>query len=136
MESIKNIELGDWPKLMMRPNIENEKLTDLVSSILKTVKSDKDKALKKYTQQFDKVNLDSLVVSSCEIKNAISLVSEELKQAIHVAKENIEKFHLSQKIVEEIVETSSGVICWRKSVAIEKVGLYIPGGLPHYFLPF
>ena len=128
MEIIKNIQLEDWPKLMRRPSIENEKLTDLVSSILKTVKSDKDKALKKYAQQFDKVNLDSLAVSSSEIKNAISLVSEELKQAIHVAKENIEKFHLSQKIVEEIVETSSGVICWRKSVAIEKVGLYIPGG--------
>ncbi|MFT4663350.1 MAG: histidinol dehydrogenase [Polaribacter sp.] len=128
MEIIKSIERKYWPKFMERPSIENEKLTDIVRSILETVKSKKDKALKKYALQFDKVNLDRLEVSAAEIENAITLVSPELKAAINIAKENIEKFHSAQQSNEKIVETSPGVKCWRKNVAIEKVGLYIPGG--------
>jgi len=119
---------NSWPSLMIRPVIESEKLTSLVSSILDNVKSEKDAALKIYASQFDRVSLDTLEVSYDEIEKAISIVSKELKTAINVAKGNIEKFHRSQQIIEEKIETSPGVICWRKSLAIEKVGLYIPGG--------
>lgn len=128
MQIIKNIKRKDWPTLMERPIIENEKLSEIVSTILATVKSQKDEALKKYTLQFDKVALDDWEVSAVEIEKAIKLVSPELKNAINIAKENIEKFHSAQQRNEEVVETAPGVKCWRKSVAVEKVGLYIPGG--------
>jgi histidinol dehydrogenase len=128
MEIIKNLQQKDWSAVMQRPVIESEKLRDLVSSILETVKSSKDDALKKYALQFDSVALDNLEVSATEVENAISSVSRELKEAIMVAKANIEKFHNSQRITEPVIETTRGVKCWRKNVAIEKVGLYIPGG--------
>ena len=128
MNVIKNIQQEIWSEIIKRPTIENKKLTTTVSSILSTVKSEKDKALQQYTVQFDKVNLKSFIVSNFEIEQAIALVSKELKEAINVAKGNIEKFHNSQKSNERIIETTTGVKCWRKNVAIEKVGLYIPGG--------
>lgn len=128
MEIIKNIQQKYWSTVMQRPVFENEKLRDMVSSILETVKSNKDAALKKYALQFDSVALDNIEVSKTEVKNAISSVSKELKEAIMVAKTNIEKFHTSQRITEPVIETTKGVKCWRKNVAIEKVGLYIPGG--------
>ena len=96
--------------------------------ILSDVKSNKDKALVGLTQAFDGVTLDSLLVSSIEIQDAIKSVSEDLKRAIQLAKTNIERFHMSQKEESIIVETTEGVTCWRKSIAIEKVVLYIPGG--------
>jgi histidinol dehydrogenase len=128
MEVIKNVQQQDWSEIMKRPAIENEQLTAIVSAILATVKSEKDKALQKYALLFDKVNLDNFIVSTNEIEQAIALVSQELKDAIQVAKGNIEKFHILQQSNETVIETTPGVKCWRKNVAIEKVGLYIPGG--------
>ncbi len=128
MELLKNIKKEDWTALIKRPCIEQEQLTSIVRSILETVKSEKDLALKKYALLFDKVSLNSLKVSKPEIEKATSLLSPKLKKAINLAKLNIEKFHRSQQSSEAIIETTPGVKCWRKNIAIEKVGLYIPGG--------
>ena len=128
MEVFKNINRESWTVLTNRPTIDKEDLNQTVKVILDNVKLNGDKALKSYAQQFDNVELKELLVTKSEIELANQLVSEELKQAINIAKQNIEKFHKSQIVVEEIVETSKGVECWRKSVGIEKVGLYIPGG--------
>jgi histidinol dehydrogenase len=123
----------DWKELLKRPAIDSVELEGKVAAILKTVKQKGDAALKEYALQFDKVKLDSLQVSEEEINNAANLVSDELKKAIQVAKSNIEKFHTSQKEETKIIETSKGVLCWRKSIGIEKVGLYIPGGTAPLF---
>jgi len=121
-------EKDRWSEICARPIFEKNELTDNVQLILSDVKSNKDKALVGLTQAFDGVTLDSLLVSSIEIQDAIKSVSEDLKRAIQLAKTNIERFHMSQKEESIIVETTEGVTCWRKSIAIEKVGLYIPGG--------
>ncbi|MCW3119746.1 MAG: hisD, partial [Chitinophagaceae bacterium] len=97
------------------------------------VKKNGDKAVKKYSKEFDGVKLKKLQVSEKEIKAAEKLVSDELKQAIHIAKSNIEKFHSAQWHTAETIETMPGVKCWRKNVAIEKVGLYVPGGTAPLF---
>ncbi|MBO6516241.1 MAG: histidinol dehydrogenase [Bacteroidia bacterium] len=128
MDVIQNVKKEDWSVLTKRPTMDNGTLDDTVRSILSAVKRKKDAALKEFALQFDQVRLESLAVTPDEVKTAISLVSDELKEAINVARENIETFHSSQRIAEAMVETSSGVTCWRRSVAIEKVGLYIPGG--------
>ena len=128
MKVYKNPDKAEWNVLAKRPILEQEALDDIVVDILSNVKIDKDKALLKYAEKFDGVVLDSLKVESSEVEEAISVVSQELKEAINIAKQNIEVFHKSQKVEEQIIETTKGVKCWRKSVAIEKVGLYIPGG--------
>jgi len=117
-----------WATYALRPAIKKQELNSLVNEVLSDVQQDGDKALFRYTEKFDKVKLDGFEVSKDEIEKAIDLVSDELKDAIALAKRNIEKFHASQIRVEKEVETVEGVRCWRKSVAIEKVGLYIPGG--------
>ena len=128
METFINPERDKWTEIIQRPQIDNTELKNIVSTILNDVKKNGDEAVKKYSLQFDGVEQDELKVTGHEINEALSLVKEELKNAIQIAKENIEKFHQSQ--IEEVkkIETSKGVVCWRKSVAIEKVGLYIPGG--------
>lgn len=118
----------EWEKLSQRPSLEKEQLDEIVQTVLDTVKEQGDKALLAYTEQFDKVKLTALQVSQEEVKQANTLISNDLKKAIQQAKANIEKFHLAQKEDVKIVETTEGVKCWRKSVGIEKVGLYIPGG--------
>lgn len=117
-----------WASLIKRPKLNQDELTDAVSSIINNVKSNGDQALLKYTSTFDGVRLNSLVVSENEIQSAIKQITDELKQAIKIALDNIAAFHKSQELKEENIETMPGVRCWRKSVAIEKVGLYIPGG--------
>jgi histidinol dehydrogenase len=117
-----------WLELTQRPVINNEQLTEAVSSIVKDVKQNGDKALIKYTSLFDGVELKSLVVCEKELTKANELVAQEIKGAIQLAYNNIYAFHKAQQQQEEIIETTPGVKCWRKSVAIEKVGLYIPGG--------
>jgi histidinol dehydrogenase len=117
-----------WSELAKRPEFERNQFTKVVSDILSEVKNKGDKSLIEFTEKFDKIKLNSLNVTSQEIELATTLVSQELKDAIQVAKSNIEKFHQAQNITEKEVETTKGVKCWRKSVAIEKVGLYIPGG--------
>jgi histidinol dehydrogenase len=121
-------EKSEWESLCRRPSITKSDLEDQVREILRKVKSEKDKALYSYSIKFDGVNPGNLIVSSDEIQESERLVPEQIKGAIKTARENIEKFHAAQLFAETPVETSKGVRCWRKSVAIEKVGLYIPGG--------
>ena len=104
-----------------------------MSEILSDVKINGDQAIRHYAAKFDKVALEDLLVSNNEIIEAAALMSDELKAAIAIAKNNIEKFHAAQAQQVEQIETTSGVFCWRKSVAIQKVGLYIPGGTAPLF---
>lgn len=117
-----------WNELCERPSIQRDQLEDLVGGILSDVKENGDEALIRLTAKFDGSELDSLKVSEQEISKAEAVLSEDLKEAIKLAKQNIEKFHSSQKETVERVETVPGVVCWRKNIGIEKVGLYIPGG--------
>ena len=123
-----NPEQRTWPNILQRPVFDYKLLEAKVSSILGDVKLNGDAAIKKYTAQFDGVALNDFVVTENEIKEAAENVNADLKAAIEVAKNNITKFHLAQKEMPVKIETTPGVLCWRKSVAIEKVGLYIPGG--------
>lgn len=121
-----------WVKIIQRPVANNDELDGIVSAILKDVKENGDAAIKKYCLQFAKVQLGDLKVSEQDIMEAVSLIDDGLKNAIQIAKSNIEKFHAEQ--IENIkVETTKGVICSRRSVGIEKVGLYIPGGTAPLF---
>ena len=133
MEVIKYPSKADWPSLVKRPALDDTTLIDTVRTVLNEVRSEGDTAVKRYEEKFDKVTLSGLQVSEEEIKEARELVSEDLKQAIRTAKANIEKFHASQRFTGQKVETTSGVTCWQKAVAIEKVGLYIPGGTAPLF---
>ena len=119
---------SEWNSILKRPAFDNSQLEESVSKILLDIKLNGEEAVKKYVLKFDGVDLKELRVSDSEIEAAILLVSTDLKAAIDVAKSNIEKFHFSQIQKVEKIETTPGVICWRKSVAIQKVGLYIPGG--------
>ena len=125
---IKQPSKEDWQEIVKRPLFENSSLEKTVKKILDKVKDKGDKAVRKYTKDFDGVNLMKLAVGEKEIKTAENLLSQELKDAIQQAKSNIEKFHRSQIEEIKVVETMPGINCWRKSVGIEKVGIYIPGG--------
>ena len=128
MKTIINPPYSDWEEYAKRPAFPAEDLEEKVASVLEKVRLEGDSALKNFTLAFDKVNVENIKISSSEIEIACAEVSTELKDAIAIAVNNIKVFHESQQINEAIVETISGVECWRKSVAIEKVGLYIPGG--------
>ena len=123
----------DWSAILRRPAFDSQALETTVSAIIADVKTNGDPAIRKYAVQFDGVDPGDFKVSEAEITAAVSLVSEELKTAIQLAKSNIEKFHSAQLQQSEKVETTAGVLCWRKSVAIQKVGLYIPGGTAPLF---
>ncbi|WP_337940197.1 histidinol dehydrogenase [Parabacteroides sp.] len=133
MEIIKYPSKEDWSSLVKRPALDVTTLFDTVRTVLDEVRQEGDAAVKRYEEKFDKVTLANLQVSEVEIEEACELVSEELKQAIRTAKDNIEKFHASQRFTGHKVETTPGVTCWQKAVAIEKVGLYIPGGTAPLF---
>ncbi len=124
---------SEWPALLQRPVAEAARLEEVVSGILQQVKANGDAAVKQLTQQFDKAVIDELLVSEAEFAAAAQSLDAELKQAILTAKANIETFHRRQLTAAEVVETMPGVQCWRKMVAIEKVGLYIPGGTAPLF---
>lgn len=128
MELIVKPSIKDWNVLTIRPEKEQSQLEDLVKNIIKTVKTKGDTAIKNYSMQFDGVNLKQIKVSEREFQQSEFKCSEELKKAIQLAKSNIETFHLAQKEKEKIIQTMQGVSCWRKSIGIENVGLYIPGG--------
>ncbi len=121
-------EKKEWMGLLQRPAFDNSSLEASVSNILKEVRLTGDVAVKRFSSMFDKVTIDSLPVTEAEMIEADGLVSDALKKAIQQAKANVEKFHQAQVISEAVIETLPGVQCWRKSVPIEKVGLYIPGG--------
>jgi histidinol dehydrogenase len=122
-----------WAEILKRPLFDSSSLEATVKGVLSEVKEGGDTAVKKFTLQFDKANINDLRVSDKEIDDSENLLSEELKQAINVARSNIEKFHRAQLRTDEFVETMPGVKCWRKMVAIEKVGLYVPGGTAPLF---
>ena len=122
-----------WADLLKRPVMNTEDLFDTVRSVINRVKAEGDRAVLAYEEQFDKVQLASLAVSEEEWVEADSLIDEELKQAIRLAKQNIETFHAAQRFEGKKVTTSAGVTCWQKAVPIEKVGLYIPGGTAPLF---
>jgi histidinol dehydrogenase len=128
MKTILLPEISTWKELIRRPVIDNKDLTNTVSEILMRVRTESDDALRYYSEKFDRVNPGNLIVSQNEIKAASSKVPEELKKAIAVAAGNIETFHKAQMISEPEILTTDGVKCWRNSVPVEKVGLYIPGG--------
>lgn len=133
MKVIKYPQKEEWKEILKRPALDTESLNDTVRGILDRVKAEGDKAVLECEATFDKVQLDSLAVTAEEIKEADGLISEELKAAIKLAKENIETFHTAQRFTGKKVETRPGVVCWQKAVGIEKVGLYIPGGTAPLF---
>lgn len=124
-------EKSTWQNLVKRPYQEKEDIEKIVKDILTDVKENRDTALIKYAKTFDKADLQSIVVSEQEVQEA--KVSPALKKAIKLAYENIKNFHQKQSIKPEKIETTKGVFCWRKSIPIEKVGLYIPGGTAPLF---
>jgi len=128
MKHYKLPKRADWLELCTRPNLDKKELEQSVKEILERVKKHGNEALFSYTEKFDGVKINELCVTENEITNAQDKVCNALKQAIQTAKANIEKFHLSQKETPQPIETTAGVVCWRKSIGIEKVGLYIPGG--------
>ncbi len=128
MKTYKKPNKEQWEELIKRPVINQQQLTEAVNSIINDVKQNGDKALIKYASLFDGVDLANLEVSTQEIEQAIKQTPQVLKEAINVAYNNIATFHKAQQFQEEVIETTPGVKCWRKPVAIEKVGLYIPGG--------
>lgn len=133
MKIYKYPNAEEWGELLKRPTFDNATLFDIVRGVLDDVKKNGDSAVKSYELKFDKVDLPSLVVTEGEIKEAESLVSDELKKGILLAKDNITKFHKAQIQELPCVETMPGVKCWQKAKAIEKVGLYIPGGTAPLF---
>lgn len=133
MKVIKFPEKGEWQDLLKRPTFDNATLFDTVNTVLNDVREKGDIAVKEYGLKFDKVSIDNLLVSDEELEIAEKKVSVELKKAILVAHENISQFHAAQNCELPKVETSKGVTCWQKAKAIEKVGLYIPGGTAPLF---
>ncbi len=123
----------EWDELLKRPTFDNSALFDTVRAVINDVKSKGDQAVKEYEMKFDKVELADLLVSDKEIAEAESLISDDLKKSIRLAKSNISKFHQAQIQDLPCVETMPGVKCWQKAKAIEKVGLYIPGGTAPLF---
>jgi histidinol dehydrogenase len=123
----------DWPSFLQRPSFETASLNEKVKAVLDDVKANGDAAVRKYTAQFDKVEIDSLLVANDEIDAGAAQLNPELKKAIERAAANIRKFHEAQRFETNVIETTPGVKCWQKSVGIEKVGLYIPGGTAPLF---
>lgn len=128
MKIINNPAKSEWSTLCKRPQLELDYLEGAVTNILNRVKKSGNEAIRELTLQFDKVEINQLQVSSQEIEEAIALVPASLKSAILSASKNIEVFHSAQRRPIERIETMPGVTCWRKATAIQKVGIYIPGG--------
>ena len=133
MDIVRNPPKAQWPELLRRPVFENHDLDSVIQPIVQDVKQQGDRALKEYTQRFDKVVCDSLQVSRAELEAAEKQIDPSLKDSIDTAKSNIEKFHRCQLKEQDKIETMPGVLCWRRAVAIERVGLYIPGGTAPLF---
>ena len=133
MQIIKYPERSEWEQILARPSIDVSSLTATVVEILNDIKTKGDRAVIEYEAKFDNAELKELVVSESEINASESLVSQDLKEAILSAKANIKKFHANQVFESRKIETTQGVTCWQKAVAIEKVGLYIPGGTAPLF---
>ena len=133
MKVIKYPAKEEWGEIVKRPHLDVSQLNATVQGVLDDVRNNGDQAVKHYEEKFDHAHLDSLAVTKEELDEAENLVSHELKVALVLAHHNIATFHQSQKFKGEKVETCKGVTCWQKSVAIQKVGLYIPGGTAPLF---
>ncbi|MFT5833717.1 MAG: histidinol dehydrogenase [Cognaticolwellia sp.] len=133
MKTYKYPTRENWSEILKRPTLDLSDLEPLVNDILNQVKTEGDEAIQRFTKKFDNVQITDFEVSKSEIEAAESQVSNELKIAIQTAKANITTFHAAQKSETLEVETMPGVKCWRKSIAIQKVGLYIPGGTAPLF---
>ncbi len=133
MNIIKYPAKSEWKAIVERPHMDLSKLNETVSSVLKDIKDNGDEAVKRYEEKFDHVQLSSLAVTPEEIEEAMQLISPELKASLEQAHHNIAVFHEAQKFEGKKIETCSGVTCWQKSIPIEKVGLYIPGGTAPLF---
>ncbi len=133
MQKILYPQPNEWPLLTERPHIDTTQLTETVLAVLNDIRRDGDDAVRRYEEKFDHVVLDQLLVSEEEMLEAEQLVSAELKEALIWAHRNIAKFHEAQRFEAIEVETAPGVRCWQKSMPIEKVGLYIPGGTAPLF---
>jgi histidinol dehydrogenase len=133
MKIIQYPDRDAWDSFCKRPSLDKSGLEDAVAGILRKVKSSGDRALFDFSKKYDGVVLKNLRVSASEIAESATEVPAELREAIDVAKANIEKFHRPQLINEQVVETTKGVKCWRKNVSIGRVGLYIPGGTAPLF---
>ena len=133
MKVIKYPARDEWSNIVKRPHLDVSQLNATVQEVLDDVKNNGDEAVKRYEEKFDHAQLASLAVSEEEMEEAEGLVSPQLKAALQLAQHNIATFHESQKFEGGKVTTCEGVSCWQKSVAIEKVGLYIPGGTAPLF---
>ena len=133
MKTIINPSKSVWTQILQRPTKTVDEIESKVIQIFEDVQKNGDVAVNKYTKLFDGVALESNTVSPEEIQEALPLVSDALKAAIQVAKENITKFHTAQKTAKVFVETAKGVSCWQEKRPIQKVGLYIPGGTAPLF---
>ena len=133
MHRIDNPNPENWSEILKRPTQTFENIEATVKDIFKEVQQKGDVAIAKYTSLFDGIILENIEISKEEIIHASALVSEELKQAIQLAKSNILKFHKAQKSLKISIETTEGVICWQEKRPIQKVGLYIPGGTAPLF---
>ena len=133
MKIIRYPERGDWAKIVERPHLDVSQLNAIVKSVLDDIRANGDKAVMAYEEKFDHVKLSSLAVSEAEIDEAMTLVSEDLLSSLRTAHHNIKAFHEAQRYEGIRVETAPGVTCWQKSVPIDKVGLYIPGGTAPLF---
>jgi len=128
MRVIKYPPREEWAEMVKRPVMDTRTLSGTVSAILDEVRSNGDDALSRYSREFDDIDLDEFRVSDDEFLEADTLVPQELKDALAVGKANIEKFHTVNSVEPEKIETTTGVVCWKRSLPIEKVGLYIPAG--------
>lgn len=133
MLTIKYPARERWSELLRRPTLDVEALRDTVGQVLQRVRTEGDRAVLEYEEKFDKVQLSSLAVTSEEMEAAAGLIDPALKSAIELAHANVEKFHTAQRFESKKVETRPGITCWQRAVAIEKVGLYIPGGTAPLF---
>jgi len=133
MNKIYNPKQENWASLLERPTKTVDDIEATVKEIFAAVHSKGDEAVQQYTAQFDGIALENNLVSNVEIEQAIAAVDDELKEAIQMAKSNIEKFHQAQKTNRVSVETTEGVQCWQEKRPIQKIGLYIPGGTAPLF---
>jgi len=133
MKTYKYPDKKNWKELTKRPSLKRDEISKIITEIFSEVEKKGDKALLYFNKKFDLAEIKNIQVSKTEIEESKNLISEELKTAIQQAKENITKFHASQQPEIQKIETTKGVVCWRENRAIEKVGIYIPGGTAPLF---
>lgn len=133
MKIYRNPSRDQWAEIVERPHLDVSQLNATVAAVLQDVKEHGNEAVIRYEEKFDHVKLASLAVTDEEIDAAVASLNKELYDALVLAHNNIRRFHESQMFKGEKIETAKGVSCWQKSVPIEKVGLYIPGGTAPLF---